>query len=451
MKTLNIVSTILMLCFASPSAVSAQTTQPPPSPPSSYEVTQGIPYTYTTFDGDAITLYPYAGRNIALLVPSPGLDGATIEQIVTVFDAAYDYYKQTTGREPERYSTHNNLGTIAVVTKTCRGEGAGCGYLGYTGIELTNSAFDILYTGVRDKNEYDQVVFYEFGRNFWFYGDKIAYKGSDSADSITTGYAVFMRFMAMEATGVTPGPFNGTNFSIFKAEVQGLLDLYLADQNLNWNNTLRIGKAPSNKLNLGSTDLFASFLFKLRDLYGDAFVQQIWKEVEKRPNAQTTQDAVDNFILAASAAAGENLTHLFVNTWRWPMSDAAKREAASRFGAPDLVVTGISWTPANLKNGSAVSFRAQIQNRGSAASPSGVIHGVAFYVDGNLVSWSDSITTGLQPGGAVTAIANGGPRGSSNWKAVTGNHIVKAYVDYTNRIVESNGTNNTYSKPIKVQ
>ena len=318
MKLTNVASILMTLCLTLPEAVSAQPK----------------PYQYRTFEDQSITLYPYTGQNIALLVPSPNLNEATLTQIVTVFDAAYDYYEQTTGREPALYFNYNGLGTIAVVPKTC---GAGCGFLGATGIELVNPTFDVLYSGVRNNNEYDQVVFYEFGRNFWFYGDQVEYKGSDNTGSITTGYAVFMRFMALEATKVTPGPFNGTDFSVFQAEVEGLLDLYLADPSLNWNNTLRLGKAPSNSLNLGATDLFASFLFELRELYGDQFIQQIWKEVENRPNASTTQDAVDNFILAASAAADENLTSLFVDTWRWPISNSAKEEAANRFGSSKSV------------------------------------------------------------------------------------------------------------------
>lgn len=189
-----------------------------------------------------------------------------------------------------------------------------------------------MYNGVRNSNQYDQIVFFEFGRNFWFYGNQIEYKGSDDRGVITAGFAAFMRFMSIEAVGVNPGPFNGEDFSTYKAVVSGLLDSYLADPTLNWGNTLRIGIAPSNRLGLGGVDLFVSFLLELKELYGDAFVQQIWEEVGNRPNAQTTQDAVDNFVLAASAATVRNLTSLFVDTWRWPMSDSAKQEAASRFG-----------------------------------------------------------------------------------------------------------------------
>jgi hypothetical protein len=288
------------------------------------------PYEYTTFEGDTISLYPYEGVDTALLVDSPNLNPLTISKIVNTLDGTYAYYKQSTGREPTLHFNYNGLSTVAQVPSTC---GAGCGFLGATGIELLDSTFIRLYDGVINNNEFDQTVFYEFGRNFWFYRNEIEYKGSDDTGTITTGYAVFMRFMAMNATSVDGGPFNGSEFSEFEDEVRELYYSYLADTSLTWDNTLKIGQAPSNALGLGGTDLFASFLFNLRDMFGEHFVQQIWKEVENRPDAQTTQDAVDNFVLAASATANRNLTAMF-ESWRWPISASALTEASNRFGIP---------------------------------------------------------------------------------------------------------------------
>jgi hypothetical protein len=287
------------------------------------------PVTYTSIDQDYLTLYPVIGRNVVLLVPSPELDAAVLRQMVETIDRAYDFYRDATGREPQLYLNYHEMPSIAVVPTAC---GAGCGYLGMSGIELQSDYFDKLYRGVLENNQYDQPVFYELGRNFWFYENKIEYIGEDRTDSISTGYAVFMRFMAMEAAGVTPAPYNGTDFSLFKEEVENLYPGYLLDKSLNWDNTLRIGKAPTNALDLGGADLFAAFLFDLRSRYGNDFVQWIWKEVDLRPDAVTTQDAVDNFVLAASAAVEQNLTRLFVERYRWPVSSSAKKEALTRFG-----------------------------------------------------------------------------------------------------------------------
>ncbi|MEM9774146.1 MAG: RICIN domain-containing protein [Chloroflexota bacterium] len=291
--------------------------------------------TYIDFEGNSHQLIPISGQNVALLVPDNGYDQNILTQMVAVYDQAYDYYKQSTGKEPIPAKTYNGLTTIAVVPATC---GAGCGYLGFTGIELQQTYFDSdIYPPTNLNNEYDQVVFYEFGRNFWFYADHLTYQAPDSGD-ITTGFAVFMRFKAMEATGVNPAPFGNTSFQAFENEVRGLLQTYLNNSAYTWETTLKVNQGVPNSLGLGTSDLFASFLFALEDTYGPSFVQQFWKEAGKRPEANLTQDAVDNFVIAASIAASENLTNLFNTTWRWPVSAQAQQELTDYFSSPPSII-----------------------------------------------------------------------------------------------------------------
>lgn len=118
---------------------------------------------------------------------------------------------------------------------------------------------------------------------------------------------------------------------------------------------------------------------------------------------------------------------------------------------PDLVVTDVSSTPAALITGNQVTFKATIKNQGTAATPAGVIHGVAFVVDGVFVAWSDNYVSSLAPGASVTVTANGGPSGSNVWSATVGTHTVSATVDDINRIPnESNELNNSYSEQMTV-
>ncbi|MCC2686259.1 MAG: hypothetical protein K0R75_3158 [Paenibacillaceae bacterium] len=116
---------------------------------------------------------------------------------------------------------------------------------------------------------------------------------------------------------------------------------------------------------------------------------------------------------------------------------------------PDLVVTDISWTPASPSANVPVTFSATIKNQGTAATPSGVISGVKFKVDGVTASFSDNYTTSIPPGGTATVTANGGPEGGV-WTAAQGTHTVEAWVDDINRIAESDETNNIYDKSIVV-
>lgn len=119
-------------------------------------------------------------------------------------------------------------------------------------------------------------------------------------------------------------------------------------------------------------------------------------------------------------------------------------------GTPDLVVTDISWSPANPATGNAVTFSAVIKNQGTGATTAGVINGVSFLVDGTQVSWSDNNTSSIAAGSSITVTANGGPSGSAVWTATAGSHTVTAWVDDVNRISESNESNNQFSKTLTV-
>lgn len=55
------------------------------------------------------------------------------------------------------------------------------------------------------------------------------------------------------------------------------------------------------------------------------WVENVWKFAAARPDRVTTQDAVDNFIVAASQAADTDLTPLF-EYWRWPISQNAMND-----------------------------------------------------------------------------------------------------------------------------
>lgn len=292
-----------------------------------------VPQTYTTFQGAVLNLYKYEGTNTMILTNSNSLNSSAMSNWLNATDGTYNFYYSCTGQYPNCYTNvtcFNGKSTIARVEATC---GAGCGYLGFTGIELLNTYFDNTYTRILNDNQYDQAFFYEFGRNFWFYDNKLKYT---SNDPIVTGYAVFMRFMSIESLGLNGAPFNGTlDFNTFKNQVRNLRVTYMADSSLNWANTLGVGQGvPSS--GWGATDLFASFCFYLKENYGGMnWVQNVWKKAALRPTATTTQDAVDNFIIASSQAANVNLISLF-QYWKWTPSASAIAYLNSTLGVSQI-------------------------------------------------------------------------------------------------------------------
>jgi len=125
--------------------------------------------------------------------------------------------------------------------------------------------------------------------------------------------------------------------------------------------------------------------------------------------------------------------------------DSAQVSARPTTGLPDVVVTAVNWSPANVFTGVNMVFQATVSNRGSAPTPSGgIVLGVGFNVDGaGTVSWSSTYTTALAPNATVTLTGDGGPLGVNYWTATVGPHIVSATVDDINRFPESIEDNNT--------
>lgn len=301
-------------------------------PPSNTDLV-GVPMAYTDFGGAQHQQVAYVGRNVAVLVPTgDGESASTMTAIVGRLDAAWDRYAALTGRQPDHGFTFDGRATIAVVEATC---GAGCGLLGSTGIELSTDTWHRMYGGVQSANQYDQAVFYEMGRNFWFLTGRLTAADNGAYGSaVTTGYAVLNRFVSMDAAGVSGAPFNDwLPFPQFRSQIAGLVDSYVANPTNTWSTTLAV-EAGVPGSGWGATDLFASFMMRLAQQFGSGFYDRMWIEAAKRPVATNTAGAVDNLVLAASAATGKNLTALFGTTWRFPVSNAAKAEAQTRWGAP---------------------------------------------------------------------------------------------------------------------
>jgi mannan endo-1,4-beta-mannosidase len=117
-------------------------------------------------------------------------------------------------------------------------------------------------------------------------------------------------------------------------------------------------------------------------------------------------------------------------------------EVTPKDDLPDLVVTGISWEPALAIMGSAVTFRATVENQGGGATSEGAVHRCLFQVNGETVAWADGHTASIAPGESVTLVASGGPDGDATWDAEVGDMIVFAWVDDEGRVTEGDELNN---------
>lgn len=279
---------------------------------------------YETINKDVTYLYPYDGRNISILLQNNNYDEEVMKSLLKAFDNAYDEFENITGRKPASSKQERN-GLLIIAepeAKFLPNVGAHA-YTSKAGIEMSSAVFLSLYNGVRENNTFEQAVFYELGRNFWFYTRQIGARkdftipnspSSNNGFIVGTGYAIFMRHWIMNKIGVN-GRFNGGSLSNMERSIKDLITEYISEDSYTFNNTVVLNR--STRSDRSGADMFASFLFSLSDTYGDSFVTKLWKEVENGKNATSKYSSTDNFIVAASKAANKDLRSTF-KTWKWP-------------------------------------------------------------------------------------------------------------------------------------
>lgn len=118
--------------------------------------------------------------------------------------------------------------------------------------------------------------------------------------------------------------------------------------------------------------------------------------------------------------------------------------AAAASALPDVVVDSVTASPASPVAGQQVTFSAVVRNIGATATPSGVVIGVGYLVDGAQVTFG-TVNGPLAAGAAVTVGTT-----SSAWTATAGNHTITAVADDINRFAEASETNNSRAISLSV-
>jgi serralysin len=273
----------------------------------------GPPAPYEPWEGDGLgtqTLTPWEGAHVAVLTGPTANGGAydplIMTRIVEALDASYEVYAQFTGATPTPYITFNGKLSIAELPDNPSYNFAAHGYLGLTGIEIQQTYFDALYRSAQT-NQYDQALFYELGRNFWFYQAQLG-----AADPFVTGFAIANRFISMDVAGLEGGPFNGTvPFDVFKADTLETLNAnFFGNPDYTLANTLEADTAPANSFGAGAADFAGSLLYRVFDDFGLSGYTAFYEVLKSLPAANTPAEAVANFIKAASEATGIDYSFL---------------------------------------------------------------------------------------------------------------------------------------------
>jgi N-acetyl-beta-hexosaminidase len=277
--------------------------------------------------GLSLQLTPWIGTNVIFLTTDDTLDPRLMATWVSHLDAGWQLYADLTGRVPSPLRQFEGKVTIAAVPGydlTC---GAGCGYIGATGIELA-MFYDRNYPELRTHPKaMPHYVFYEMGRNYYTFGDRHS--------CFITGFAVFMRYVCMDALGCedTEAPtrkvIEGVE-PLFSASGLTFLDLFTMSTGVG-EKVSRI-KERSGKLIEPSDQpvCYASAMLRLRrENGGDGWVKRFFHELAACPtsNPGTQAGALNQswyWLLCSSVAAQKDLSPVFAGEWKLPIAEETR-------------------------------------------------------------------------------------------------------------------------------
>jgi hypothetical protein len=273
--------------------------------------------------GLSLQLTPWTGKNVIFLTTDDTLDPGLMGLWVSRLDAGWQLYASLTGQMPSPLRQFEGKVTIAAVPAyelTC---GAGCGYVGATGIELAmfyDNNYPELKTHPKAMPHY---VFYEMGRNFYTFGDRHS--------CFITGFAVFMRYVCMDALN-----FEDTDAGTRKV-IEGVEPLFSASglSFLDLFTTIGAGEKVSRIKDKSGQLIepsdqpvrYASAMLRLRrENGGDGWVKRFFHELASSQtfSPDTKEGALNQswyWLLCSSVAAQKDLSPLFAGVWKLPIAD----------------------------------------------------------------------------------------------------------------------------------
>lgn len=283
--------------------------------------------------GLELDLVPWKGKEIAFLTIADDLDRTTMTTLLGHLDAGWKLYADLTGRQPRKHRAVDGLPTIAAVPGgglTC---GYGCGYVGATGIEMTHF-YDGHYPQLKKSpKSVPHAYYYEMGRNYYTFGRK--------HDAFTTGFAVFMRYVCVDTLQLDDND-QGTRKTINEAIAayeQGDLPFLRTFTNAHGLSEKqgRLSISPSDQ-----PVMYSSAMLKLWKTHGNDWLKKFYRQLATCPDAssrtkQGAQQQCFHWFLAASCAAGKDLSPTFIKSWRFePTPEQAAILKKIDWSAPGL-------------------------------------------------------------------------------------------------------------------
>ncbi len=286
-------------------------------------------------------LIPWSGEEVVFLTTKKDLDCEVMTLLLGRLDGAWRLYAELTGRRPGFFKQLNGKPTIIAVPNgrlTC---GYGCGYVGATGVEVAgfyNKDYPLLKS---QPDAMPHYYFYEMGRNFYTFGDRHSL--------FVTGFAVFMRYVCMDAFGFEDPDLN-TRQTIEIAEQlyaksdMGFLKAFTTLDGLDEKAHRLKNKEGKTIVPSDQPVLYASAMLKIRRVCGgDKWLKRFFRQLAGCPEIKPkSKDAAVrqslNWLVSASCAANKDMSAIFVDHWRLPLVPETRR-----------ALSQITWADPNIE------------------------------------------------------------------------------------------------------
>jgi|GEM_PF-4770959 len=262
----------------------------------------------------------WPGKEIAFLTMDATLDPKLMTPFVHRLDQGWKTYLDLIGQNPRQFKHWKNFPVLAAIPDGSLSCGAGCGYVGSTGIELALFYNRDLPNIRKNSKVCPHYIFYEMGRNFYLFGDRHSY--------FATGFAVFMGSVCLEATDSEDPLVSPAGFEALQKNMGSPKNpLTFIEMFTSHGDAARAEHFQKVGISRSQNSNYAGVMLYLRRHYGgDAWVKRFYhtlRTAEAFPLNKTTAPYQQSlsWVVCASIAAGENLAPLFMERYKFLLSE----------------------------------------------------------------------------------------------------------------------------------
>lgn len=308
---------------------------------------------YNTFDSRKIQVYLIEGKYVVLNIDKIEINQAQLKDTSTLIrllnraDSLYAFYKRNLGTEPPGGNVnYGNKTNIFFGAPSC---GSGCGAVGSKGIEV--SGFNNMFFNLKYKLNVnrDVILGYEFGRNFFTFGNKVLFPftpgTAEKNGGFAEGFAAVFYTYAFDEAMKDPEEriFNETLLNPIWARKKFIG--YINDTIATPYNTLAkwdlIGVRDDNRgFDEFQTnwDAFGIFHGIISTIGRDKLFPNFFNELKTTPNVVTIEDALSNLAVSASKGSNYNLNAFFKNVLKFKLNPSVEAEIAKLPPIPSKLI-----------------------------------------------------------------------------------------------------------------